>query len=53
MLKEQEEALKELLKTKSRCYFGLCKNECWEKRRPGSAYCQKCSDKHNEKKRTT
>jgi len=37
--------IKELLKTNSRTKLKLCKNECYNTRRNGSAYCQECSDK--------
>ena len=33
----------------SRIKYGYCRNEdCYNKRRAQSAYCQACSDKHNK-----
>lgn len=36
---------------RSKCQKGECKNEdCNNPRRPASAYCQECSDKHKRDK---
>lgn len=47
---EAKQKIDDAIANRSRTFLGMCKNDtCYNTRRDGSAYCQACSDKFNNK----